>query len=159
MIYANPLAVYPNDRFKMTKFVDDALKNDVAYRSDNTTVPLIRSNYDNIEFIGGRWRVQNDFPHIIQVVRKKQFVLLDKLPHQEKNLFEFYNASSVGCNCYGYFLASPKGDYVVARYDTDNQTYWSYGKTIEQARAFMGIKLYDEYMDLIHAHVCKQKTK
>lgn len=27
----------------------------------------------------------------------------------------------------------------------------AYGQTIEQARAFLGIKMYDEYQDLIHS--------
>ena len=47
--------------------------------------------------------------------------------------------------------------YYVAKYTTDQGTYWSYGNTIEQARAFLGIKLYDEYMDLIHTHACKNQ--
>lgn len=144
---------------KSELFQNAVANNELAYKSDNTTELLDKYLPDQVDFIGGQWRVQNKFPHKIQMVRKKEFVLLDKLPRQEKNLFEFYNASSVGHNCYGYFLVSPRGDYIVAKYKTDKQTYWSYGKNVEQARAFMGIKLYDEFSDLIHNIVCKQKTK
>lgn len=125
-----------------------------AYTSDNTTVPLTSVKLSQVEFVAGLWRVQNPFPHKIQDVRDKRFVLQKKLPHVEKNLFEFYLAQDVYENCYGLLLGAY---YYVAKYTTDRGTYWSYGNTIEQARAFLGIKLYDEYMDLIHAHACKNQ--
>ena len=62
----------------------------------------------------------------------------------------------VGLNCYGRFIVGGP-EVIVAKYDTDRGTYWSYGPTLEQARAFLGIKLYDEYMDLIHSVACKNK--
>ena len=125
-----------------------------AYKSDGTTVPLTSVKLSQVEFVAGLWRVQNPFPHKIQMVRDKQFVLVEKLPHVEKNLFEFYLAQSVYENCYGPLLGAY---YYVAKYTTDQGTYWSYGNTIEQARAFLGIKLYDEYMDLIHTNACKNQ--
>lgn len=128
----------------------------LAYKSDGTTVPLESVKLSNVEFVAGLWRVQSPFIHKIQDVRDKQFVLDAPLPHREKNHFEFYSAWLVSENCYGKYISdSPK--YIVAKYTTDNGTYWSYGTTIEQARAFLGIKLYDEYMDLIHAHACKKQ--
>lgn len=155
----NKFAKYANKDDKTILYKQAVTSGAVAHKSDGTTVLLSKLGLQQVEYIGGLWRVQNTFPHRIQTVRDKEFVLLNKLPHQEKNLFEFYNASSVGCNCYGYYLGNPHGDYIVAKYETDKQTYWSYGKTIEQARAFMGIKLYDDYMDLIHSVACKQKSK
>ena len=159
MILKNKLATHKTQKEKNDAFVTAVLNNEYAVRSDLTKVPLKQLHMSQVEFIGGLWRIQNDFPYDIQMVRDKEFVLLEKLPHQEKNLFEFFKVSSVGCNCYGYYLCNPKGDFIVAKYKTNAQTYWSYGKTIEQARAFMGIKLYDEYMHLIHSVACKQNNK
>lgn len=128
----------------------------MAYSRDGTVAPLVNFAVSDVEFIGGLWRVQTPFKRKIQDVRDKQFVLGAPLPHREKNHFEFYSARLVSENCYGKYISdSPK--YIVAKYTTDNSTYWSYGTTIEQARAFLGIKLYDEYMDLIHAHACKKQ--
>lgn len=126
----------------------------VAYKSDGTTVSLRDVKLSQVEFIAGLWRFQNEFPHPIQRVRDIDVVLGQKLMHQEKNLFEFFQGYRVANNCYGYFI-SKKPDCIVAKYTTDHGTYWSYGATIEQARAFLGIKLYDEYMDLIHSVACK----
>lgn len=143
----------------MEKFRDynrDRRAGVLAYKSDDTTVPLESVKLSNVEFVAGLWRVQTPFPHKIQDVRDKQFVLDAPLLHREKNHFEFYSAWLVSENCYGkYISGSPK--YIVAKYTTDHGTYWSYGDTIEQARAFLGIRLYDEYMDLIHAHACKKQ--
>ena len=129
----------------------------MAYCSNGTTIPLADVDVSNVEFIGGLWRVQDSFPYKIQNVRDKSFVLHEKLDYQEKNLFEFYRASIVTQHCYGYFM-SPK-HYIIAKYTTDHGTYWSYGTTIEQARAFLGIKLYDEYMDLIHSVACQKISR
>lgn len=134
----------------------DSTRRVMAYSRDGTIAPLANFAVSDVEFIGGLWRVQNPFPHKIQNVRDKQFVLDTPLSHREKNHFEFYSAWLVSENCYGkYILDGVK--YIVAKYTTDNGTYWSYGANIEQARAFLGIKLYDEYMDLIHAHACKNQ--
>ena len=154
--YKNKFATHTNIMDKFRDFNRDRRAGVHAYKSDNTTVPLTSVKLSQVEFVAGLWRVQNPFPHKIQAVRDKQFVLEAVLPHREKNHFEFYSAWLVSENCYGkYILDGAK--YIVAKYTTDNGTYWSYGNTIEQARAFLGIKLYDEYMDLIHAHVCKNQ--
>ncbi len=120
------------------------------------------AEFNNVELVGGIWRIQRTFDKEITDVRDRQFVLLDKLPRQERTLFEFYRASHIGLNCYGPFC-SGIADYVVAKYETDTETYWSYGRTVEEARAFMGIKLYDEYMYLINsvarANLLSQKKK
>lgn len=142
----------------MEKFRDynrDRRAGVLAYKSDGTTVPLESVKLSNVEFVAGLWRVQNPFPHKIQDVRGTKFVLTERLPHSEKNLFEFYRASMVSENCYGPFITSG-ATHVVAKYITDQGAYWSYGNTIEQARAFLGIRLYDEYMDLIHSVACRK---
>ena len=126
----------------------------MAHRSDGTKVALIDVDITDVEFISGRWCVQDPFPHKIQRVRDRDVVLGDKLQHTERIPFEYYRAYVVGENCYGYFLPSVP-DIIVAKYQTDDGVYWGYGNTIEQARAFLGIKLFDEYMDLIHATACR----
>ncbi len=134
----------------------DSTRRVMAYSRNGTVAPLVDFAVSDVEFIGGLWRVQTPFHHKIQDVRDKQFVLGDRLAHREKNHFEFYSAWLVSENCYGKYILDG-GKYIVAKYTTDHGTYWSYGNTIEQARAFLGIKLYDEYMDLIHAHACKNQ--
>ena len=129
----------------------------MAYRSNGTTVPLADVDISNVEYIGGLWRVQDKFPHKIQDVRGEPFVLLERVPRNERNHFDFYRAARVGFNCYGpYLVGGPT--QIVAKYTTDAQTYWAYGATVEQARAFLGIRLYDEYMDLIHSVACKSSN-
>jgi len=73
-------------------------------------------------------------------------------------LFEYWTAKNVGYNCYGPFSLQGDGfDYIVAKYETDDGVYWGYGETIEKARAFLGLKLYDEYKHLINSVACKKK--
>ena len=115
----------------------------------------------NVDKVAGSWCVQKKSPYKITRVRDRDMVIMDKLDHQENTLFEFYNAKLVGYNCYGPFvLADPSTNYIVAQYETDKETYLGYGKTIEAARAYLGLKLYDEYKDVINAIACKkQNTK
>lgn len=150
----NKLAVHKTTKEKLTSYQKSVANNELAYKSDGTSVPLATCRPGDVEFIGGLWRVQNNFPYKIQEVRGTEFVLHERMPNKEKNLFEFFRASQVCCNCYGYFMV-PASNRIVAKYTTDNQTYWSYGNSIEQARAFLGIRLYDEHMDLIHSVACK----
>ena len=125
-----------------------------AYKSDNTTVPLTSVKLSQVEFVAGLWRVQNPFSHKIQVVRDKELVLGERLTHTERIPFEYWQAYVVDENCFGKYISSIP-NLIVAKYTTDRGTYWSYGNTIEQARAFLGIKLFDEYMDLIHSVACR----
>jgi len=106
--------------------------------------------FDKVDFIGGIWRVQHEFNYPISVVRDKRFVIADKINRTEKNLFEYYHASSVFENCWG-ICSFLDNSYVVAKYDTDNGPLWAYGATLEQARAFLGIALLDKNIDIIHA--------
>ena len=129
----------------------------MAYCSDGKKTPLVCVDVAHVEFISGNWCVQDPFPYKkIYQVRNREFVLCERLPRQENNHFEFYFALPVSWNCFGPFVAKdPRTQYVVAKYKTKRGIYWSYGRTIEEARAFLGIKLYDEYKDLIHSIACK----
>ena len=120
------------------------------YCANGTRMLLSSVGRTRVKFVAGLWRMQNThYGYNITQVRDKQFILGDKINHSEKNLFEYYYASEVSKNCYG--LMKPHFDYIVAKYDTDNGPMWSYGATIEQARAFLGIALFDKHIDMIHA--------
>ena len=130
-----------------------------AYCSDDSRVLLSSVDRNQVKFIAGLWRVQktdNLYKQKVNV-RDKQFFLGRKIDHQEKNMFEYYRAAEVFENCYG--IMEPTFDYIVAKYDTDNGTMWSYGRSIEQARAFLGIALFDRHIDLIHAAEHKESTQ
>ena len=118
------------------------------------------AEFENVDFVAGLWRIQTKFPHKITCVRDKDVVLMNKLPRQESTNFEYWQAKVVGYNCYGPFvLQGSTADLVVAKYDTDNGPLWGYGATIEAARAFLGLKLYDIYKDDIHRIACKNKLQ
>lgn len=115
---------------------------------------------EDVDFVAGLWRVQKKFPHKITRVRDKDVVLTNKLSHQESTNFEYWDAKLVGYNCYGPFVLQGKdANLIVAKYDTDDGCIWGYGSTIESARAFLGVKLYDTYKDIIHLIACKNKLK
>ena len=165
----NPLAtigfgnkpLYTNVEEKRIAFelgVEDAM---VAYTGFQEYIPLggPGAEFNDVEYIAGLWRVQKKFPYEITNVRKKDFVLIKKLPHQERTNFEFYSAAAVvwggtGCSA---DIAHP--DWIVAKYKTPRGICWSYGRTIEEARAFMGIKLCDEYQDLIRGAALEKNNQ
>lgn len=120
-----------------------------AYCVNGTRMRLSSMGHTRVKFVAGLWRVI-DVRHKYNVidVRDKKFILGDKIDHREKNLFEYYQAALFADNCYG--VMQPIYNYVVAKYDTDNGPIWSYGMTIEQARAFLGIALFDKHVDMIH---------
>ena len=124
----------------------------VAYTGFKQSVPLGSpgAEFDDVEFIAGLWRVQNKFPYEITNVREKDFVLVAKLPHHERTNFEYYSAAAVIWGGMGASADVNRPDWIVAKYETPHGVCWSYGRTIEEARAFMGIKLCDEFQDLFH---------
>ncbi len=154
MIYKNSFAEHKNNAEKSKDFVIARQDGGVAISEDGKKVPLTDVSFERVEFVCGMWRIQNPFPHKIQQVRDRELVLAEKLTHVERIPFEYWRAYSVSENCYGRYL-SAKPDVIVAKYATDDGVYWGYGSTIEQARAFLGIRLFDEYMDLIHAAACR----
>lgn len=147
----NSYSDFKSDAQKIIAYVHDTKKKNTvfAYKPDGTRVPLKSCGMNSVEFVAGLWRVQNEFPHKIENVRKKDFVIGEKLPHVERTLFDFYKAYSVGENCYGKYI-SGNICYIVAKYVTNRGVYSAYGKTIEDARAYLGIKLYDAFQDVIH---------
>lgn len=158
MIYKNPSATHKNIYAKARDYYISCLNCEQVVDKKANKTPLWLADINRVEFIGGLWRIQIDFPYKIERVRDKDFVVMEKLPRQEKNLFDFYRAKTVTFNCYGPFIMPDDWDYV-AKYETDEYTYCAYGRTIEQARAFLGIKLYDECADLIHEKLCKKICK
>lgn len=118
------------------------------------------ATHDSVDKIAGVWRIQNKLPYKIIHVRDKDMVLVKKLDRVENTLFEFWTAKEINYNCYGPFIIDdPYADYVVACYETDKETYWGYGRTLEAARAYLGLKMYDEYKEVINAIACKNKLK
>ncbi len=157
----NPLAIddrgskplYKNIEEKRIAFelgVEDGMN---AYIGFKEYIPLGApgAEFNDVEFIAGLWRVQKKFPYEITEVRDRQFVLVEKLPRTEKNKFEYHKAAlatwgGTGCSA---DIAHP--DWIVAKYETPRGTFMSYGQSIEQARAFLAISIYDEYQNLIHS--------
>lgn len=148
--------------FFITTFLHDLNKGVYAVDERLNKIKLGEEGADhfNVDKVGGIWRIQSKFPYKITRVRDQDMVLTKKLNRVENTLFEFWGAKKVSYNCYGPFIIdSSRTDYVVAKYETDNEILWGYGKTIEDARAYLGIKLYDEYKDVINAIACKNKMK
>lgn len=147
-----------SDAERRVAYDRDRLMQKKAFFRDGMSIFLDNIAVDRVEFIGGLWRVQDRFDHPIQVVRDREYVLGEKLNRIESNRFEYYRAMRVCNNCYG-LSCGPEICDIVAKYETDNGTYWAYGDTIEQARAFLGIRLYDKYMDVIHTAECQKKLQ
>ncbi len=155
----NPLAPDMKMSEKYRAYLHDCDSAAMAQRADGTSVPLREVSVADVEFIGGMWRVQTRLAYRVDVIRKCPMVLGDKINLQEKNYFEFYRAAlPPQYNCYGP-IGGLVFDKVVAKYTTDRGVFWAYGDSVADARAFLGIKLYDEYMDLIHNFACKKKPR
>lgn len=161
--WTNPLDEYKHTREKAAALRKACDNNEYAVDSDGNkrlVKDLYHHDLEKFAFVAGLWRIQDDFPYEITRVRGKDMVLTEKINHQEKTLFEFYRGKLLNYNCYGPFVINDnQHDYIVAKYVTDKETYWAYGETIEQARAFMGIKMYDEYKDVINVIACKKKLR
>ncbi len=115
---------------------------------------------EQVDRINGIWHIQNKFPHEITIVRKRDMVLLKKLDREEHTGFEFYTAKHVGYNCFGPFVSKGNGyDYIVAKCNTDRGPFWGYGKTMDDARAYLCLKLYDECQDAILGMLCSKIRK
>ena len=134
-----------------------------AFAEDGTSVTLGAdgATADCVDFVSGIWRIQNNFNYSkIVRVRDKDMILIDKLNRKENTNFEYWTAKIITYNCFGPFVfKGQKPDCIVAKYETDNGALWGYGATIESARAFLGLKLFDEYKEIIHAIACRNKLK
>ena len=129
-------------------YITDCANNVVAYDEYGNRFHLKKYSKNQVKFIAGLWRIQRQDDRVITSVRDKLFILGDKLDVHEKNLFEYYKAAEVHHNCYG--IMPTDFDYIVAKYDTKTGPVWGYGTTVEEARAFLGIALFDKYNDAIH---------
>lgn len=152
----NPIATQTLGE-KQKQYFTDSTNGTWAYKSDGSKVLLSQTNFEDVEFIGGLWRVQEYADYNIRKIRDRDMIIGKRLEHNEKTFFEYYQASVLTYNCYG--VLKPHFDMVAAKYVTDKGEYWSYGKNIAAARAFLGIRLYDEYMELIHANACKNNLQ
>jgi hypothetical protein len=128
----------------VNKYKSDLRKNEkiMVHFSNNTSCLLKDISPFSVEFIGGLWRGQKEFKYNIKTVRDKKFILGDKierseLPREEIPIFDYYPASMVGINCYGYSIG--EFDYIVANCGGA----WGYGKTISDARAYLSSKVID----------------
>ena len=130
-----------------------AIDNNAMAIGFKDTIPLGSpgAEFNDVEFIAGLWRIQKEFPYKITNVRKKDFVLVKRLPHYERTNFEYYSAAAVVWGGSGCSADVSHPDWIVAKYKTPHGICWSYGRTIEEARAFLGIKLCDEFQDLFRA--------
>lgn len=150
--WTNPLDEYKNTKQKSAAWVEAVYSNKTAVDCNGKMFPVKNFDISKLAFIGGLWRVQIDFPYEITCVRKVDMVLLKKKNRVEDTLFEFWDAKHVGYNCYGpYISGGTEPEYIVAKYQAGNTMYWGYGKTLEEARAYLGLKVYDEYKHVIHA--------
>lgn len=149
MILKNPLATqHKTPQEKQKAFAAACKSGGVAYKSDGTTVPLSTVRAQQVEFIAGLWRVQDETNYEIRQIRDRSLILGERMPHRERTLFEFYRAMNPAFNCYG--LLNLGFDIVVAKYTTNSGTFWGYGHSIEEARAFLGIRLYDAHQETIN---------
>lgn len=156
MKYRNPLAPNWTSKEKKEHYDIAVTTGALAYRGNNTTVPLKTVAPGDVEFIGGLWRVQHKLHYDLFQIRDANFILGPRINVQEKNYFEYFQiASEPTYNCYGP-IGAPIFNMVAARYKTNQGEFWSYGNTVPAARAFLGISLYDKYMDLIHSVACNQ---
>lgn len=146
----NPLSTYKTVPEKRAAFNMARHNNEFAIDHKINKIPLSSVNFNDVDYIGGAWRIQRPTPQNIRMVRGRPFILGERIERQEKNMFEFYRAALLFHNCYGYsdYLVF---DMIVAKCTTKSGTYWAYGDSIEHVRAFLGIRLYDEHMDLIHS--------
>ena len=147
--WTNPFDEYKNTKKKSAAWVKAVHDGTMAVDENNQQSPVKNFDMSQLAFVAGWWRVQKKFDKKITRVRDKDFFIGNKLDYHERTKFDFYEAYTVNFNCYGYYIGE-KPDYVVAIYDTDQGRLWGYGKTIQDARAFLGIKLYDICQDIIH---------
>ena len=142
---------------KMAIFCVDETMGIKAVAENRSAITLGKNGakIDNVDRINGIWHIQNKFPYEITRVRKRDMVLLKKLDREEHTGFEFYTAKHVGYNCFGPFVSKDNGyDYIVAKCNTDRGPFWGYGRTMDDARAYLCLKLYDECQDAILGILC-----
>ena len=158
--WSNPYDEYKNTRNKSNAWLKACQNNEYAVDENGNKFLVKDFDMSKLAFVAGHWRVQVVFPYKITNVRGQDMALINKKNRAEGTLFEYWNAKLVAYNCYGPFVSKDaKPDYIVAQYETDNGVLWGYGKTLEDARAYLGLKVYDEYKDIVHRIACRNKLK
>ena len=154
----NPLSEYKNLKQKYRAFVGDKNAGMFAHNSDGTIVPLKALRADDVEFIGGLWRVQNKNNYNVRKIGDRDIIIGDEIPYFGPSFFDYYRASYLTYNCYGPLM--PNYNLVVAKYDCGDEEFWAYAKNITMATAYLGMHLYDKYKSLInnHAHTMAKKS-
>ena len=94
MINKNPLAQYTTATEKHNLYTQSCATNTVAYKSDESRIPLRDVPEHNVEFIGGLWRVQDDFKYKITKIRDRKMILGQRIQHAEKT---FLNITKQRC--------------------------------------------------------------
>jgi hypothetical protein len=156
--WSNPFDEYKNTRKKSNAWLKACQNNEYAFDEKGNNFPVKNFDMSKLAFVAGLWRIQVSFPYKITTVRGEDMVLISKKNRAEGTLFEYWDAKLVAYNCYGPYVSSDNTpDYIVAKYETDNGVLWGYGKTLEDARAYLGLKVYDEYKDILHRIACRNK--
>lgn len=164
MTRMNTMAPYKDKAIKQAMYDRAVAQNDVAYKEiptaphrwDLAPVKLADCPIDTVDFVGGLWRIQNEFDYEIKNIRGCDMVIGARRPESEKNGFEYYDGYSIFENCYGRALGNK---FIVGHTTTGRGECWAYGKTISDVRAYLAIALYDMYMDVIHGTTNQTKTR
>ena len=137
-------------QYKREKFNAALDAGAIAYKRNGKPIPLGThgAEFNNVELFDDRWCVQEVLKQKTIISRDNlEFVIYEKLPRQEHTNFEFFRAGLVQNDWYGKTVE--KDSYIFAKKDTNKGTFWAYGKTIADARAFLTAKLYDVYQEII----------
>ncbi|HOY47574.1 MAG TPA: hypothetical protein PLZ05_03170 [Alphaproteobacteria bacterium] len=135
MQYKNPLSEFTYEQIVVKYNLDlEKNKNTRAYSDGNVENFLKDFNPDQVDFIGGLWRVQKDFPYEIKTIHDKKFIIGEKidrknLPTQELPIYNYFTASTFHANCYGLILDG--FDYIIVK----SGKGLAYGKDISMARS------------------------
>ena len=153
----NPLAEYQKSKEKRHAFAVDQKSGCVAYKSNGTAVPLQDLSIDNVEFIGGRWRVQDMVTYNIRRISDRDIIIGEQIPCSDLMCFDYYRASRLVYNCYGPL--TPKFDLVVACFVAGDKTYWAYGTSTTTAGATLAMRMCEEYKYLLRTFAQRRTKK
>ncbi len=139
---------------KFNKYMQDC-SNDIntfAHCSNGEKKRLADIDMNDVEFIGGLWRVQDKFEHPITMVRGTEFVLGDAIKSKKPGVIQ-YSAARIWINCYGR-NNELSFDYTVLNY----RDYWAYGRKFNEVYAELAEKVFAENIVLIGRMLEKQNT-
>ncbi|MDL2295350.1 hypothetical protein LJC18_00850 [Lachnospiraceae bacterium OttesenSCG-928-E19] len=149
----NPL-IELKDKCKKDKYWIDVNNPDVrAMHASGDSERLGKLLIDKVEFIGGLWRVQNeyDFSNVVSIHDSKKktdrhFKLLKELDIREHNNFTYYDARELVCNCYGW--REGPVPYFVTNYEIFGQNHWAFNTQQEGSRAFLSARKSDVFQEV-----------